>query len=218
MALGIPLRVVVADDHAPTRAAVRKALEQDGFSVSAEASDAAGAIHAVRSTRPQVALLDIRMPGNGIEAAATIAATQPATSIVMLTVSQDDDDLFAALRVGASGYLLKGIDPAELPSTLRGVLAGEAVLPRALVARLVSEFRTRERRRFLAAGTNGRERLTTREWEVLELMEQGMTTAEIAGRLFIAKVTVRTHVAAILHKLHVPDRAAAVRLLRYGRN
>jgi DNA-binding NarL/FixJ family response regulator len=218
VALAIPVRIVVADDHAPTRAVIREALEQGGFCISAEASDAAGAVAAVRKTRPQVALLDIRMPGNGIEAAAAIAANQPTTSIVMLTVSEDDDDLFGALRVGASGYLLKGMDPKELPATLRGVLVGEAALPPMLVARLVTEFRNRARRRLLALGTEGRARLTTREWEVLELMERGLSTADIADRLFIAKVTVRSHIAAILHKLHVSDRASAVRLLRYGRS
>jgi DNA-binding NarL/FixJ family response regulator len=209
--------VVVADDHAPTRAAVRQALEQGGFCVTAEAADADGAVAAVRKTRPQVALLDIRMPGNGIDAAATIAENQPSTSIVMLTVSHDDEDLFAALRVGASGYLLKGADPKELPDALRGVLAGEATLTPTLVSRVVTEFRNRERRRFLSARTVDQGRLTPREWEVLELMERGLSTADIAAALFIAKVTVRSHVAAIVHKLHVSDRNAAVRLFRYGR-
>jgi DNA-binding NarL/FixJ family response regulator len=209
--------VVVADDHAPTRAAVRQALEQGGFCVTAEAADADGAVAAVRKTRPQVALLDIRMPGNGIDAAATIAENQPSTSIVMLTVSHDDEDLFAALRVGASGYLLKGADPKELPDALRGVLAGEATLTPTLVSRVVTEFRNRERRRFLSARSVDQGRLTPREWEVLEMMERGLNTADIAAALFIAKVTVRSHVAAIVHKLRVSDRNAAVRLFRYGR-
>jgi DNA-binding NarL/FixJ family response regulator len=197
---------------------VRQALEEGGFCVTAEAFDAAGAVAAVRKTHPQVALLDIRMPGNGIEAAAAIAAGHPATAIVMLTVSHDDGDLFGALRAGASGYLLKGTDPNQLPDALRGVLAGEAALSPTLVGRLVSEFRSRERRRILAMGGQGRERLSTREWEVLELMEAGASTADIAERLFVAKVTVRSHIASILHKLHVKDRAAAVRLLRHGRS
>ena len=183
--------------------------------MTAEAADAAGAIAAVRETNPQVALLDIRMPGNGISAAAAISADRPETSIVMLTVSQDDADLFGALRAGATGYLLKGMDPTRLPHTLRAVLAGEAALPGSLVARLVTEFRGRERRHFLIGGRD--QRLTDREWEVLEFLDKGLSTADIADRLFIAKVTVRSHVAAILHKLQVPDRSAAVRLLRGNR-
>ncbi|HWW53344.1 MAG TPA: response regulator transcription factor [Acidimicrobiales bacterium] len=214
MAVIAPERVVIADDHAPTRTLVRNALERGGFTVVAEAPDASSAISAVQATTPEVALLDIRMPGNGIAAAAEIAAQQPATSIVMLTVSQDDDDLFGALRAGASGYLLKGMDPAELPGALRAVLAGEAAMSGTLVARLVSEFRARDRRRFLGRPGHPGERLTEREWEVVELLEQGFTTADMAERLFIAKVTVRTHISAILHKLRVPNRDAAVELLR----
>ena len=207
-------RVVIADDHAPTRALIRAALERGGFLVSGEASDAAGAVAEVTRTDPQVALLDIRMPGNGIAAAAEISTQRPETSIVMLTVSQDDDDLFGALRAGASGYLLKGIDPSRLPAALNAVIAGEAALPGSLVARLVGEFRARERRRFLSQSAKRGQRLTDREWEVLELMEQGLGTADIAERLFIAKVTVRSHIAGILRKLQVSDRDAAVKLLR----
>jgi DNA-binding NarL/FixJ family response regulator len=209
-----PIRVVIADDHAPTRALIRAALERGGFAVSGEASDAAGAVAEVFRTDPQVALLDIRMPGNGIAAAAEISTKRPETAIVMLTVSQDDDDLFGALRAGASGYLLKGIDPNRLPVALNAVIAGEAALPGSLVARLVGEFRARERRRFLSQSAKRGQRLTDREWEVLELMEQGLGTAEIADQLFIAKVTVRSHIAGILRKLQVSDRDAAVRLLR----
>ncbi len=203
--------VVIADDHSPTRNLVRAALEQGGFEVSAEASDAAGAVEAVRRSQPQVALLDIRMPGGGIEAAAAISGVSPSTAVVMLTVSEEEDDLFAALRAGAVGYVVKGVDPACLPPTLLGVLAGEAPLPPKLVKRLIAEFSRRDRRMALA---NHGARLTNREWEVLELLADGLTTGEIAARLFVAKVTVRTHVAAIVRKLHVADRHAAARLLQ----
>jgi DNA-binding NarL/FixJ family response regulator len=212
--LAPPIRVVVADDHAPTRALVGNALRANGFRVVGEASDAAGAVSAVMKTAPHLALLDIRMPGNGISAAAAIAEQRPETSIVMLTVSQDDDDLFGAIQAGASGYLLKGLDPERLPQALHAVLAGEASLPGTLVARLVTEFRARGRRRFLGGTGRSGERLTDREWEVLELVGEGLTTAQIAERLFIAKVTVRSHVSAILRKLRVPDRDAAARLVR----
>jgi DNA-binding NarL/FixJ family response regulator len=206
-------RVLIADDHPPTRAGVRDALERDDFVVCAEAADAGSAIDAARRERPDVCLLDIHMPGDGIHAAETIARELPDTAVVMLTVSRTDSDLFNALRVGASGYLLKDIDPARLPLALRGVLEGEAALPRRLVALLIEEFRERKRRRRIPlVGRRGVE-LTDREWEVLELMQQGLSTDEIARRLFISAVTVRTHISAVLRKLHVPTREAALELL-----
>ena len=212
MGSGEPERIVIADDHAPTRAAVRRALESGGFVVEGEAFDAASAVDLVTATSPQVALLDVRMPGGGIAAAAAISAARPTTAIVMLTVSEDDEDLFAALRVGALGYVLKGGDPAALPEMLRRVVAGEVVLHGALLARVIREFGARERHRLFWEPP--RTRLTGREREVLTLLEEGASTAEIAAHLFIAKVTVRSHVAAILRKLSLPDRAAALRELR----
>jgi len=179
--------------------------------VVAELEDAAGAVAAAFELRPDVCLLDIHMPGNGIHAAEQISQL-PETSVVMLTVSRDDQDLFDSLRAGASGYLLKDTDPERLPHALRGVLEGEAALPRTLVTRLVEEFRKRGKRNLLIPGRKGAE-LTTREWEVLELMRDGFQTQEIADRLFISAVTVRSHVSAILKKLNVTDRTAAVRLL-----
>ncbi len=208
-----PIRVVVADDHVPTRAGVRLALEGHGFSVCAEAGDARAAVAAAVRERPDVCLLDIRMPGNGIAAAFEIKSALPDTAVVMLTVSRDDADLFDALRAGASGYLLKDLDPARLPFALRGVLDGEAALPRQLVARLIEEFRSRGRRKRLVIGAGRGVDLTEREWEVLELLREGARTAEIAERLFISQVTVRRHVSEILRKLRVSDRKAALRLL-----
>ena len=206
-------RVLVADDHQATRTGVRRVLETHGFDVCAEAEDASGAVAAALRERPDVCLLDIRMPGNGISAAAEIAGAVPETAIVMLTVSRDDEDLFSALRVGAAGYLLKDIPAEHLAASLDAVLDGEASLPGTLVARLVEEFRERGRRRLLALpGRRGVE-LTGREWEVLQLLRRDRTTAEIAAELFVSETTVRTHVSAILRKLRVPDRRAARRLL-----
>lgn len=206
-------RVLIADDHAATRAGVRGVLERHGFEVCAEAEDAPGAVAAALRERPDVCLLDIRMPGNGIAAAAEIASAAPESAIVMLTVSRDDDDLFSALRVGAAGYLLKDTPAERLATSLEAVLDGEASLPGTLVARLVEEFRERGRRRHLAIpGRRGVE-LTDREWEVLQLLRRDRTTAEIAADLFVSETTVRTHVGAILRKLRVPDRRAARLLL-----
>ena len=132
----------------------------------------------------------------------------------MLTVSADDHDLFSALAAGASGYLLKGQDPRTVPEALRTVLSGEAVLPRRLVKRLVQEYGTREMHRRIRDRLPGGTRLTRREWEVLELLNEGLGTAEIAGRLYVADVTVRTHITAIIRKLHVENRDGALRLFR----
>ena len=206
------VRVVVADDHAPTRMGVRLALEEDGFEVVGEAATAPSAVQTAADQAPDVVLLDVHMPGGGIAAARTIARDLPDVAVVMLTVSRDDNDLFEALRAGARGYLLKDIDPSRLPHALRGVLEGEAALPRGLVARLVDEFRGRERTpgQSLRATAS----LTSREWEVLDLLRDGLDTAEIARRLFVSPVTVRTHVSAVLRKLKVGSREAAVEMAR----
>jgi DNA-binding NarL/FixJ family response regulator len=207
------LRVVIADDHAPTRAGVRAALDGGGFAVVAEGHDAATAIEAALHEQPDVVLLDIHMPGGGIAAAAAIGERLPGAAIVMLTVSRDDDDLFASLKAGALGYLLKDMDPARLAPALQGVLDGEAALPRTLVARVLREFRTAERRPSLPFLKQRGIQLTDREHEVLVMLRDGLSTAEIAHRLGRSPVTVRRHVSAILAKLRVPDRRAMARLL-----
>jgi DNA-binding NarL/FixJ family response regulator len=205
--------VVIGDDHPPTRAGIRSVLEQRGFVIVAEVANAPAAVEACLALQPDICLLDIHMPGSGIAAASDITSALPATAVVMLTVSRTDEDLFDALRAGASGYLLKGMDPARVADALLGVLDGDAALPRALVARLVDEFRKRDGRRRLPLRGGRGVTLTSREWEVLELLRTGLATAEIAERLFISKGTVRSHVAAILRKLDAPNRAAALGML-----
>jgi DNA-binding NarL/FixJ family response regulator len=206
-------RVLIADDHAPTRAGVRIALVEHGFSVCAEAADAEGAVRLARRHRPDLCLLDIWMPGGGITAAETIRRELPDTAVIMLTVSQDDADLFDALRAGATGYLLKDLPADRLPDALRSVLAGEAALSGLLVARLVAEFRSRGGRRVVPLWHRQAAELTAREWDVLELMRAGLRTAEIAERLVITPATVRSHISAILRKLRVPDRRSALQLV-----
>jgi len=206
-------RILLADDHPAARAGVRAALEGSAFEVCAEVANGPAAVAAALRERPDICLLDVHMPGGGgIEAAAEIAARLPGTAIVMLTVSAEEDDLFDAIRAGAAGYLLKDVDPARLPAALEGVLAGEAAIPRRLVGRIVEELSDRSRRRVPLATRGGAE-LTSREWETVELLRAGATTAEAAERLSISQVTVRRHVSEVLRKLHVPDRSAAFELL-----
>jgi two-component system nitrate/nitrite response regulator NarL len=211
---GRPARVLVADDHVPTRDDIREAVDADPrFEVVALAGDAAGAVQAALRERPDVALLDMRMPGSGAAAAWEITARLPATRAVMLTVSRSDDDLFAALRAGVSGYLLKDMPFEQIGDQLAEVLDGQVVLPPELVARLVEEFRDSAPRRRSLVG----EQLTSREWQVLDLLRQGLGTGEIARRLFVSPATVRSHVAAVLRKLRVPDRDAAISLFEEAR-
>lgn len=206
------VRVLLADDHAPTREEVRFALEQDErFEVCAEAADAPGAIEAAVRARPDLCLLDIRMPGNGIAATWEIHARLPQTKIVMLTMSSEDQDLFGALRAGASGYLVKDIDPRRLPRALEAVMAGESVLPRALVGRIVREFRDRTARRRQTVATGAGSQLTSREWQVLELLREEMTTTQIARHLVLSPVTVRTHINSLMKKLRVTSREELMR-------
>ena len=207
------MRVLIADDHPPTRAGVKAALSDAGFEVCAEVGDAAAAVEAALRDEPDVCLLDIHMPGNGIAAAARISSELPDAAVVMLTVSRNDSDLFDALRAGASGYLLKDMDPNRLPDAIKGVVKGEAALPRALAARVIEEFRGKGKRRVALHGRTKRVDLTSREWEVLNLMCEGLSTGEIADRLFVSATTVRSHVSTILKKLHVSNREEAISLL-----
>jgi DNA-binding NarL/FixJ family response regulator len=212
-----PIRLLIADDHPPTRAGVRAALADQGFEFVADVADAPTAVAAALRERPDVCLLDIHMPGSGIAAAEQITRALPETAVLMLTVSENDEDLFDALRAGAAGYLLKDTNPERLGLALKGVLAGEAALPRTLVSRLVDEFRAQGRYRRAPAIDGRGVMLTSREWEVVDLLLSGCTTKQIAERLFVSPATVRSHVAAILKKLGAPDRAAAVKMLAQDR-
>lgn len=202
---GRPVRVLVADASPSERSGVRRALEDAGCAVCAEAADAPEAVEAAARERPDVCLVDTELPGGGLPAVAAILGNGADTSVVMFARSSSERDLFAALEIGACGYLTKSTDPERLAIALKRALEGEAPLPRTLVARLIEEFQERHRRRRTLRD------LTGREEEVLELLGQGLDTAEIAARLFVAPVTVRTHIASILKKLGVPDRDAAVR-------
>lgn len=203
---------MLADDHAATRLGVRLALEEAGFRVVAEAADAREAVDAALEHRPDLCLLDVYMPGLGIAAAAELAEALPDMPVVMLSVSDTDEDLFEALRAGACGYLLKDTDPQRLPHALRAVLDGEAPLPRVLTARLIAEFRRHGKQRRLLDADGGLVMLSERESEVLELLRTELTTKQVAHRMGISPITVRRFVSDILKKLRVPDRGAALRL------
>ena len=205
------IRVIVADDQALVRAGFRKILEAEAdIEVVGEAGDGREAIDAVAASRPDVALLDIRMPRvDGIEAARTIArAYGTATRVMMLTTFGIDDYVFAALKAGASGFLLKDVPPEQLIDAVRVVAAGDAILSPAVTRAVVERFAERgnpnlELRRRVGA-------LTPREAEVLQLLSAGMSNAEIAATLVISDATAKAHVAGILAKLGVRDRVQAV--------
>jgi DNA-binding NarL/FixJ family response regulator len=206
------VKVLLADPNAPARAGVRQALACPGFDVVAEAADADACIELAGRLRPDVCLVEVRLPGGGVRAARAIAAKMHETAVVMLTASDSEEDFFDAMRAGAAGYLLKGTDPERLPHALRGVVAGESAIPRKLLPRLLDEFRGQAGRRLTVAGGRGPQ-LTAREWEVLDLLRQKLATREIAARLFVSEVTVRRHVSTVLRKLGAPDRATALRLV-----
>jgi DNA-binding NarL/FixJ family response regulator len=212
--IGLALRVLIADDHPLVRDGVRDALTRCGVEVCAEAADAPGAVSAALRVRPDICLLDIEMPGNGIVAAREIAERLPESAVVMLTVSDSERDLLAAVRAGAVGYLLKDSDPDRLAFALRGVVSGEAALPRRLMARVLDHVRDGESRRRIALRMPRSVRLTEREWEVLELMHDEMSTRDVATRLSVSPVTVRRHLSSAVAKLGVDDRGAALALVR----
>ena len=208
-----PITVVMADDQPRMRARIRQALEAGGCAVLGEGASADRAVALALEHRPDVALLDIHMPGNGIAAAREIARSLPGTAVVMLTASAEDDDLFDSLRAGASGYLLKDTDPGLLVDELRCVLSGEAAMSRRLVGRIMAEFRSPATPRF-SRRSRASAKLSPREWEVMELLGEGLSTEDVARRLFVSPTTVRVHVSGVLRKLRVKDRESAFRLLR----
>ena len=203
------IRLLLADAHAATLAGLRMALSGAPFEVVAEASDAPTAVAAALRERPHVCVLDADMPGGATAATAEITRCE-GTEVVVMASDRDDAAMLEVVRAGAMGYLLKGMDPDRLRYAIIGVTNGEAALPRTLVARLMLEFRVRERRRALV----GTAQLTHRELDVLELLAEGASTRAIADTLAISDVTVRRHISSVIAKLGVADRAAAVAALR----
>jgi len=211
-----PLRVLLVDDHALVRSAIRQALEAPDIEVVGEARSAEEALEMAPRLRPDLLLLDVDLPGmTGIEAVRELAPRLPDTRIVMLTVSTDRRDLLAAVRHGAIGYLTKDLSGEALLRAVRGLRSGDLAMSRSHAAQVLDHLAR-------GAGAAGAERgelgpvISAREQEVLRLLAEGMTDREIANALSISPRTVESHVSSVLHKLGVRNRAEAAQRYRSG--
>jgi DNA-binding NarL/FixJ family response regulator len=210
------MRILIVDDHPITRAALSSLLEAQGFSVAGEAADGAEAITLARQLLPDLVLLDLSMPGlNGLQALPRIREAAPAAEVVVLTASGTEENLLAAIRGGAAGYLLKSEPPERIAEFLRAVAHGEAALSGEVARRLLEQVRE---------GGAGRgvpdeiaHSLSARELEVLLLLDEHLGTDEIAARLYISEHTVRSHVKSLLRKLKVSSRREALDALASAR-
>src|SRR4029077_5750638 len=206
-----PIRLLLADDHTLFRKGLASLLEKEpGFEVIGEAQDGAEAIRKAQFDKPDLVLMDIHMPGvNGLEATRQITNALPATRVVMLTISEEDKDLFEAIKCGAHGYLSKKVEPEKLRELIEGVFRGEAPLSGATAAKILKEFAAQASK---DSETTAVSDLTPREKEVLQLLAAGLTNKEIGIRLDIAENTVKNHLKSILGKLHLQTRVQAATL------
>jgi DNA-binding NarL/FixJ family response regulator len=209
-------RVLIVDDHPLTRDALSALLAQQGFEVVGEASDGEEALRAARKHEPDVVLLDLTMPGlDGLAALPRLREEAPACEVVVLTASDTEENLLAAIRAGASGYLLKTESPEQIAAFLRSVVRGEAALSGGVARRLLD--RVRAYGRFGGVPDSIAKILSAREVEVLLLLDEHLGTDEIAQRLFISEHTVRSHVKNLLKKLGVSSRREALERLDTAR-
>ncbi|MGY1707098.1 response regulator [Geodermatophilus sp. SYSU D00697] len=204
------IRVVLVDDQAMVRTGLRMVLAAEpDIEVVGEAADGAAGVRVVTDTRPDVVLLDVRMPGmDGLEAARRIVAAELPTRIVVLTTFDEDEYVAAALRAGVSGFLLKVAPPEDLVAAVRTVAAGHGLLDPAVTLRVIESFATAPAPDPARAGELAQ--LTDRETDVLALVAAGLSNAEIAARLYLGEATVKTHVSRVLLKLGLRDRVQAV--------
>jgi DNA-binding NarL/FixJ family response regulator len=200
-----PLRLLLVDDHALFREGLISLLSyQDDFTVVGEAGDAESALDQARTLEPDIMLMDIELPGeDGVIATRRLKLEMPAVTVVMLTVRDDSETLFEAIKAGAQGYLVKNVRSRELLEQLRGLAQGEAAISRRLAARILAEIRGQ------TEVFGPEEALTARELEVLDLAAARLSNAEIAGRLVISEHTVKNHMKSILAKLHLRNRRQA---------
>jgi DNA-binding NarL/FixJ family response regulator len=208
---GEPIRIVIADDHELFRRGLRMVLdEEEGIDVVGEAGDGEEAIDVAVECAPDVVVMDVRMPVmSGIEATERLKEDLPTTRILMLTISDEEDDLYEAIKAGANGYLLKEISIDEIGNAVRSVHSGQSLISPSMASKLLNEFAAmvkKEEQREQAPAP----RLTPREMEVLEHVAKGMNNREIAKALFISENTVKNHVRNILEKLHLHSRMEAV--------
>ena len=205
-----PVRVLLADDQALFRRGINAVLNgEEDIEVVAEAEDGSSAIKLAEEFVPDVVLMDVRMPGiGGIEAARQIKSSSPSTAILMLTVSDEEDDLYDAIKAGANGYLLKEVSIATVAVAIRDAMNGESFLSPTMASKLLTEFTNLSRREEQAPRPNFSS-LTQREIEVLQFVAVGETNRKIADKLGISENTVKNHVRNILEKLHLHDRMAA---------
>jgi len=212
----VPERVLIVDDHPLTRDALAALLAQQGFEVVGEAEEGAEALALARLHEPDVVLLDLTMPGmDGLTALPKIREEAPHSEVVVLTASDTEENLLAAIRAGASGYLLKTESPEQIAAFLRGVVRGDAALSGGVARRLLD--RVREYGRFGGVPDSIAKLLSAREVEVLLLLDEHLGTDEIAERLFISEHTVRSHVKNLLKKLGVSSRREALERLDAAR-
>ena len=209
---GEPKVVIGANDPA-TLVGMRIALEGGDIAVVAEVQSLDDLVEAVERLRPDLCLVDVDLSGGGLRAAAMVGVRAPTVPVVLLAEDADDQPFLDAIRVGAAGYVPKKIAPDRLARVVRAVLDGEPAIPRAMVSLLMAHYRARPARRQLTARQGGGADLTSREWEVLDFMRAGLSTRQIADRLFISEVTVRRHIGSVLKKLQVSTRADALRML-----
>jgi DNA-binding NarL/FixJ family response regulator len=204
-----PVRVLAVDDDEVFRLGLEQALaEEPGIEIVGEAHDGDRAVERAAHLHPDVVLMDLRMPGtDGVEATRRIRESTPEVRVLVLTVSEEESDLFAAVRAGANGYLLKGASPAEVADAVRSVARGEAPLSPAVAPKLLAEFNALSRRDAEMGGHA--QRLTPREIDVLRLIARGLSNRQIANDLVISENTVRNHVRNILEKLRVRSRVEA---------
>ncbi|MGI8574313.1 MAG: response regulator [Egibacteraceae bacterium] len=206
------ISVIVADDHALFRRGLEMVLDDEAdVSVVAEASDGIEAVELVTEHLPDLVLMDVRMPGmSGIEATKAIRDASPHTKILMLTISDEEEDLYEAIKAGAGGYLLKEIPIDEVAAAIRSVHAGQSLISPSMASKLLTEFAAMARKDEERDQLPEPPKLTAREMEVLTLVAQGMANREIARELYISENTVKNHVRNILEKLHLHSRMEAV--------